>query len=140
MSATFAFSPRTSTHCPCCLSRVIYLLRGCPQEQAVSYLLNRALSEDASVSASHRLRALRCLLAIGDEAVIQKQYKQGVDSLRLVTVAFASDGLVPGFTKGLLTCECASQSHGSRKMGSISDNITYPMALQSFTEPDYWTM
>lgn len=64
------------------LSRVIYLLRGCPQEQAVSYLLNRALSEDASVSASHRLRALRCLLAIGDEAVIQKQYQQGVDSLR----------------------------------------------------------
>ena len=62
--------------------RVIYLLKGCPQEECVSYLLNRALSEDTSVSASHRLRALHCLLAIADEATILNQYTLGVTGLR----------------------------------------------------------
>ncbi|XP_063874801.1 kinetochore-associated protein 1-like [Scylla paramamosain] len=64
------------------LSRVIYLLKCCPQEEAVSYLLQRALSEDTSIPASHCLRALRCLLAIADEATIQKKYPQGIAGLR----------------------------------------------------------
>ncbi|KAG0729035.1 Kinetochore-associated protein 1 [Chionoecetes opilio] len=64
------------------LSRVIYLLRCCPLKEAVSYLLNRALNDNTSISAAHRLRALRCLLAIADEATIQSQYSQGVAGLR----------------------------------------------------------
>lgn len=62
--------------------RVIYVLRCCPQNEAVSYLLNRALSDDTSVSAAHRLRALRCLLAIAEEDTIQKFCTKGVTSIR----------------------------------------------------------
>ncbi|XP_071532362.1 kinetochore-associated protein 1 [Panulirus ornatus] len=74
------------------LSRVIYLLRCCPQNEAVSYLLNRALSEDTSISAAHRLRALRCLLAIADEQTIQKHCPKGIASIRsfLQTMTYVS--------------------------------------------------
>ncbi|XP_066943514.1 kinetochore-associated protein 1 [Macrobrachium rosenbergii] len=74
------------------LSRVIYLLRCCPQEEAVSYLLNRALTGDTSVSASHRLRALRCLLAIADEKTIQKCSGKSISFIRtfLQTVTYVS--------------------------------------------------
>ncbi|XP_068231319.1 kinetochore-associated protein 1 [Palaemon carinicauda] len=74
------------------LSRVIYLLRYCPQEEAVSYLLNRALTGDTSVSASHRLRALRCLLAIADEKTIQKCSGKSISFIRtfLQTVTYVS--------------------------------------------------
>ncbi|KAK3873420.1 hypothetical protein Pcinc_021553 [Petrolisthes cinctipes] len=64
------------------LSRVIYLLGCCPQEESVSYLLNCALNDDTSISATHRLRALHCLLAIANEKVIQKHYLQGISSIR----------------------------------------------------------
>lgn len=74
------------------LSRVIYVLRCCPQNEAVSYLLNRALSDDTSVSAAHRLRALRCLLAIAEEETIQKFCTKGVTSIRsfLQTITYVS--------------------------------------------------
>lgn len=66
----------------CIFFRVIYLLRCCAQDEAVSYLLNRAFSEDTSISAAHRLRALRCLLAIADEHTIQMHYTKGISSIR----------------------------------------------------------
>ncbi|KAG7167662.1 Kinetochore-associated protein 1-like [Homarus americanus] len=74
------------------LSRVIYLLRCCPQNEAVSYLLNRALSEDTSFSAAYRLRALRCVLAIADEDTIRKYCPKGIASIRsyLQTMTYVS--------------------------------------------------
>lgn len=62
--------------------RVIYLLGCHPLEESVSYLLNRALSDDTSISATHRLRALHCLLAIANEKVIQNHYLKGISSIR----------------------------------------------------------
>lgn len=62
--------------------RVIYLLSCCPLEESVSYLLNHALSDDTSISATHRLRALHCLLAIANEKVIEKHYVEGISSIR----------------------------------------------------------
>nr|XP_045608733.1 kinetochore-associated protein 1-like [Procambarus clarkii] len=74
------------------LSRVTYLLRCCSQDEAVGYLLNRALNEDTSFSAAHRLRALRCLLAIADEEMIQKHCPKGISSIRsyLQTMTYVS--------------------------------------------------
>ncbi|KAK7075536.1 hypothetical protein SK128_012215, partial [Halocaridina rubra] len=91
-----AFDPvstsESDSHNDASLSRVIYLLRCCPQNEAVSYLLNRALCKDASVSAAHCLRALRCLLAIADEKTIQKCCGKAVTSIRtfLQTITYVS--------------------------------------------------
>ncbi|XP_076037805.1 kinetochore-associated protein 1-like [Oratosquilla oratoria] len=74
------------------LSRVIYLLRCCSKKEAVSYLLTCALTEDSSISASHRLRALTCLLAIADEDTIFENSGKSIASIRslLQTVTYVS--------------------------------------------------
>lgn len=74
------------------LSRVIYLLRCCPQNEAVGYLLNRALNEETGFSATLRLRALRCLLAIADEETIREHCPKGISSIRsqLQTMTYVS--------------------------------------------------
>uniref|UniRef100_A0A6A7FZQ8 Kinetochore-associated protein 1-like n=1 Tax=Hirondellea gigas TaxID=1518452 RepID=A0A6A7FZQ8_9CRUS len=54
------------------LSRVIYLLRGCDPSHVVPYLLECAENSSSSVGSGHRLRALKCLLAVADPHTLSK--------------------------------------------------------------------
>ena len=54
------------------LSRVIYLLRGCEQEEVITYLLGCVESETTQINSEHKLRALKCLLAVADPQTLNK--------------------------------------------------------------------
>ena len=66
------------------LSRVIYLLRSLPQEDAINYLLQQALQEGDDVSVAHRLRAITALLAVAPEGTIAQHYRGDVPIKKLL--------------------------------------------------------
>lgn len=119
------------------LSRLIYLLRCCPQREAVSYLWNRTTNPDTGVSNNHRLRALRCMLAVADAETIKELSGKSMPKIRshLQTLTYVSRLEAVGHTSSVSKFD--SMDKGALVEGIWRSQRHNPLALTLLTDLCY---
>ncbi|CAL4064443.1 unnamed protein product [Meganyctiphanes norvegica] len=119
------------------LSRLIYLLRCCPQREAVSYLWNRTTNRDTGISNSHRLRALRCMLAVADAETIVELSGKSMPKIRLhlQTLTYVSRLEALGHTSSISKFD--SMDKGALVEGIWRTQRHNPLALTLLTDLCY---